>query len=97
MRGVLDSHGEGRYVGLVQCYLLNLMGARPWPRRVVHGVGKALGHAVAGAALLVDRGIRPRVLGWAWAASHVLFVEPVLVLGGQTVARGCLGDGTVGP
>lgn len=94
---VLDAHGESRRAGLVHRDLLDVMGAGAGPRCVVQRVGKAPGHAVHGAAVLVDRRLRPGVHGRSRASCHILLVEPVLVQGAQAVARSSSVGGQVGP
>lgn len=94
---MLDAHGESRCSGFVHRDLLDIVGARARPRCVVHRVGKSLGHAIAGAAVLVDRGLRPGACGRPRASSHILLVEPVLVLRGQAVARSSSADRVIGP
>ena len=95
--GVLDAHGESWRAGLVHCDLLDVVGARARPRRVVHWVGEALGHAVDRAAVLVDRRLRPGARGRPRASCYILPVEPVLISGGQTIARSGSVDRVVGP
>lgn len=94
---MLDAHGESGGAGLVHRHLLGVVGARAGPRRAVHGVGKSLGHAVRGAAVLVDGGLGPGVRGWPRAPCHVLLVEPALVLRGKTIARSSSADRVAGP
>lgn len=94
---MLDAHGERRCVGLVHRDLPDIVGAGARPRCVVHRVGESLGHAVDGAAALVDGGLGPSVRGWPGASCHILLVEPVLVLRGETIARSSSADGVAGP
>lgn len=93
---MLDAHGECRGAGLVHPDLLDIVGARAGPRRVVHRVGESLGHAVVRATVLVHGGLRPGVHGRPGASCHILLVEPVLMFQGQTIARGSSADGVVG-
>lgn len=78
-------------------HLLDVVGAGARPSCVVQWVGEALCHAVNWAAVQVDRGLRPGVCSGPRTSSHVLFVEPVLVRGGQTVAGCSSVHGGVGP
>lgn len=94
---MLDAHGESRDVGLVHSDLLDLVGARARPWCEVQRVGKALGHAVGGAAVLIGGWLRSGVPGRSRASCHILLVEPVLVPGGQTVAGSSSADRGVGP
>lgn len=94
---MFDTHGESRCAGLVHCDLLDVMGARTRPRSMVHWVGEALGHTVDRATVLIDRWLRSSMHGRPRASCHILFVEPVLVCGGQTVARSSSVDRDVGP
>lgn len=94
---MFDTHGESRCARLVYCNQLDIMGTRSRLRCTVHWAGKALGHAVDGAAVLVDRWLRAGVHGWPRTSCHILLVEPVVVCGGQTIARSSSVDGDVGP
>lgn len=75
---VFDAHGEGRYAGLVHGDRLDIVGARARPKCVVQRVGKALGRAKHGAAVLVDRRLGSGVHSRPGTSRYVLFVEPVL-------------------
>lgn len=96
VRRVLDAHGESRCTGLMHRDVLDIMGTGARLRGVVHRVGKALGHAVDGAALLVDGWLRSCMHGWPRASCHPVLVEPVLVCRSQTIARSSSGDRDVG-
>lgn len=75
---VFDAHGEGRYAGLVHSDRLDIVGARTRPKCVVQWIGKALGHAIHGAAVLVDGRLRSGMHGRSRASCYILFVEPIL-------------------
>lgn len=85
---MFDAHGEGRDAGLVHSDWLDVVGAWARPKCVVQRVGKALGHAKHGAAVLVDRRLRSRTHSRSRTSCYILLVEPVLVCGSQTIARG---------
>lgn len=94
---MFDPHGERRCAGLVHCDQLDIMGTRSRLRCVAHWVGKTLGHAVDGAAVLVDRWFRAGVHGRPRTSCLILLGEPDVVCGGQAIARSSSVDGEVGP
>lgn len=92
---MLDAQSESRYPELVHRDPLDVVGGRTRPQRVAHQVDTW--SYCRWAAVLVDRWLRPGVHGRLRTSCHVLLVEPVLVLGGQTVARSSMADRDVGP
>ena len=65
---MLGAHGESGRAGLVCRDLLDVVGAGARPRCVVHRVAKALGHAIDGAAVLIDGRLWPGVCGRSGAS-----------------------------
>lgn len=94
---MFDAHGEGRYAGLVHSDRLDVVGTRARSKCVVQRIAKALGHAKHRAVVLVDGWLRSGMHSRSRSSCYILLVEPILVYGSQTVARGSSEDRGAGP